>query len=111
MTTTEQQTYTIRPAVVSPIGKCMYGDDHAAHDLSKEHVLPPGLSGGIILTKPSYGKCLDKTSTFETACLRDDFGMARAHESVPARRPSERRTHGKVLVYEGEQESVREVAL
>jgi hypothetical protein len=37
--------------------------------------------------------------------------MVRAHRSMPTRRPSERPTHGKLFVHDGEKEEVREVPL
>jgi hypothetical protein len=104
-------THTARPGVVGPMGKCIYGDDHPADDLSKEHVLPHGLSGGMILTKASCADCRNTTSAFETRCLQQNFGMVRAHREMPTRRPWERPRHGKLFVRDGEKEEVREVPL
>ncbi len=111
MTMTSRQTHEKKPAVVGPIGKCIYGDDHPTDDLSKEHVLPLGLSGGVLLLKASCKSCRDATSAFETVCLRRNFGLVRAHREMPTRRPSERPTHGKLYVHDGEKEEVREVPL
>jgi hypothetical protein len=97
--------------VIGPIGKCIYGDNHPTDDLSKEHVLPLGLSGGVLLLKASCKSCRDTTSAFETACLRQNFGMVRAHREMPTRRPSERPRHGKLYIHDGENEEIREVPL
>lgn len=108
---TVQQTHTNKPAVVGPIGKCIYGDDHSTDDLSNEHVLPLGLSGGVILTKASCADCRDITSAFERICLQRNLGMARAHRDMPTRRRAKRPTHGKLYVYDGDEEEEREVPL
>jgi hypothetical protein len=105
------QTHTTKPGTVGPIGKCIYGDDHPTDNLSKEHILPFGLSGGVILTKASCADCRDTTSAFEKICLQRNFGTVRAHRKMPTRRPAERPTHGKLYVHDGEHETVREVPL
>jgi hypothetical protein len=108
---TEYQTHTSRPGVIGPIGKCIYGADHPTDDLSKEHVLPLGLSGGVVLTKASCGDCRDITSAFERTCLQHNFGMIRAHQEMPTRRPAERPTQGKLSVYNDGAKDVQEVPL
>lgn len=106
-----QQTHTTKPAVVGPIDKCIYGDDHPTDDLSNEHVLPQGLSGGVILTKASCAGCRDITSAFELICLQQNFGMVRAHQDMPTRRRAKRPTHGKLYIYDSGMEEEREVPL
>jgi hypothetical protein len=107
----EHRTHTNRPGVVGPIRKCIHGDEHPTDKLSKEHVLPLGLSGGVILTKASCAACRKTTSAFERICLRQTFGLVRAHRNMPTRRPDERPTHGKLFVHDGGKEKVREVPL
>src|SRR6266700_51314 len=96
---TEHQTHTARPGVVGPIDKCIYGNDHPIDNLSNEHALPLGLGGGVILTKASCACCRNTTSAFETKCLRQNFGVVRAHRDMPTRRPSKRPTHGKLSIH------------
>jgi hypothetical protein len=107
----EHRTHTNKPGIVGPIGKCIYGDDHPTDKLSKEHVLPLGLSGGVILTKASCAACRNTTSAFERICLRQNFGLVRAHRNMPTRRPDERPTHGKLFVHDNGKEKVRDVPL
>lgn len=111
MTMMQHQTHTSRPGVVGPIGKCIYGENHPSDHLSNEHVLPLGLSGGVILTNASCADCRDITSAFERSCLRWNFGTVRAHQDMPTRRPADRPTHGKLFVRHDEREEIREVPL
>jgi hypothetical protein len=105
------QIHARKPEVIDPIERCIYGEAHPRNDLSKEHVIPLGLGGGVILQKASCKGCRDTTSAFENICLRQNFGYVRAQREMPTRRPGERPTHGKLLVYDTGSEEEKTVPL
>jgi hypothetical protein len=58
----------ISGASTPPIGRCIYCG--ALENLSKEHIVPFGLSGSAVLQKASCPRCSDITSKFEEKVLR-----------------------------------------
>jgi hypothetical protein len=58
-----------RAKVFTPAGRCVYCGDRTP-PLTREHILPSGLGGGLILPKSSCGKCQKVTHEIETYCLR-----------------------------------------
>jgi hypothetical protein len=58
-----------RPQIYPPVGRCVYCGDQSP-PLTREHVFPSGLGGGVILPKSSCGKCQKVTEEIETYCLR-----------------------------------------
>lgn len=103
--------HTKNPRVIGPIGRCIYGENHSTLNLSREHVIPVGLGGGIILRGASCPDCRRITAGFEATCLQDNWGMHRAHVRMPTRRPKKRPTHAKILVIENGREEPKVVPL
>src|ERR1044071_7473115 len=58
------------PTVFGPLNKCVYCGAEPPTPLTKEHVLPQGLGGGIILLKSSCDPCRKITQKFEETTLR-----------------------------------------
>ena len=58
-----------KPKVFNPAGRCVYCGDRGPR-LTREHILPQGLGGGLILPKASCEACRKVTSDLETYCLR-----------------------------------------
>ena len=78
-----------------PVGRCIYCE---ATDvpLSKEHIIPFGLDGKLVLLKSSCAKCADVTKRFEHTCLRRMFGPLRVRMNFATRRPKDRPTRFSV---------------
>jgi hypothetical protein len=58
------------PQRFDPVGTCIYcGATHPV-PLTKEHILPQGLGGGLILPESSCETCRRITQDIETTCLR-----------------------------------------
>jgi hypothetical protein len=77
------------PVVYAPVGRCIYCGN-ASGKLSKEHVIPLGLAGDMILPKASCARCAKITGEVERFCLRPMLGDYRSKLNFPTRRPSER---------------------
>ena len=81
--------------VYPPANLCIYcGARGREISLSREHIIPIGLGGGLILPKASCEKCRRVTSGFETTCLRKMFlpyrqlaGLVRHEKDLPAHIP------------------------
>ncbi len=83
------------PIVYAKVGRCIYcwPSDHEG-GLTREHVIPIGLGGGVILPASSCEKCRKITHNFETICLRKALlpyryhtGLVRHRDDVPAQIP------------------------
>lgn len=76
------------PETFSPVNRCIYcgATDKA---LSKEHIVPRGLNGDLILPKASCHDCAKKTSADERSVLRKSVREARAVLGYSSRRPHE----------------------
>jgi hypothetical protein len=96
--TTNFRVTPVKARVIGPIGKCIYGQDHGTSNLSREHVLPFGLGGSMILRKASCENCRETIHPFETECLTKNFGLIRAQRGMPTYNKKERVTHAKLLV-------------
>jgi hypothetical protein len=68
------------------IGKCLYCGTEEG-ELTKEHAIPYGLSGTLILHKASCRDCAKITSAFELSCLRGLLARTRARLNLKTRRP------------------------
>ncbi len=69
------------------VGLCVYCG--ATNDLSKEHVMPFGLGGDLVLHKASCPACRDSTSQLELKLLRGHWWPYRRFLGLPSRRPEE----------------------
>ena len=70
-----------------PIGSCIYCG--SLDDLSKEHVLPYGLGGDLILKAASCSSCRKATSKLELRLLRGHWWPYRRFLGLKSRRPKE----------------------
>jgi hypothetical protein len=72
-----------------PVGECIYcGDRHST--LTREHIVPYGLGGNMILPRASCHTCADITKRFEQKCLRMTMGPLRIRLGVKTRHPKQR---------------------
>ena len=67
-----------------PVGKCIYCSK--TENLSKEHIIPYGLNGSIVLPKASCRDCAKITGLFEREVLRGPMRNARIHRALQSRR-------------------------
>jgi hypothetical protein len=72
-----------------PVGFCIYCGTRAP-PLTKEHIVPFGLAGNLVLPKASCKSCAAVTAAFEDTCLRRMFWSIRIQLGLPTRRPKER---------------------
>lgn len=77
------------PTVYAPVGCCIYCGTTAG-ELTKEHIVPFGLGGNLILPKASCRDCATVTGGVEHFCLRPMLGPFRIRLALPTRRPEER---------------------
>jgi hypothetical protein len=77
------------PKVYPPIGRCIYCGG-VNDDLRREHIVPFGLAGNLILPKASCRACEAITGSIERACLRGMLGNFRIRQGFPTRRKKER---------------------
>lgn len=80
--------------VFSPVGRCIYCGGDGGGKLTKEHVFPQGLGGGLILPRASCTACQTEIYTFETICMRQillpfrkNSGLVRHLNDLPATVP------------------------
>jgi hypothetical protein len=73
----------------APVGRCIYCGTTAG-SLTREHIVPIGLGGGLILPKASCTECSAVTKSFETTCQRKMFvrhrlaqGLVRHQSEIP----------------------------
>jgi hypothetical protein len=59
--------------VFAPVGRCIYCPDISGVGLGREHIVPFGMGGGLILPEASCKKCGAVTESFETTCQRKMF--------------------------------------
>lgn len=74
----EERTY-------DPVNCCIYCGSDEQDSLRREHILPYGLNGKLVLPKASCGDCAKITSAIESFCLQRMFIDARTHLSLPTR--------------------------
>jgi HNH endonuclease len=83
------------PLVYPPLGRCMYCG--SKDRLSREHIVPRGLGGNIILPRSSCERCRKITQKFEESCLRKNFLYFRIHTGLH-QHEKERPTHLPVRI-------------
>ena len=81
------------------IGRCIYCG--STEDLTKEHIVPYGLHGELLLLKASCQSCQQITSLFEEYVQRKQFLLARSVLKLPTRKPENRPTE---FTFEGEKD-------
>ena len=77
-----------------PTGHCIYCGGAGAGKLTKEHIFPQGLGGGLILPEASCATCQKEIHSFETVCMRQILlpyrkitGLVRHLDDLPATLP------------------------
>ena len=60
----------LMPRIFDPVGQCIYCGARPPIPLTKEHVVPQGLGGGLILPRASCEICRQITQKIEESCLR-----------------------------------------
>lgn len=73
-----------------PVGRCIYCD--ATAGLSKEHIIPHGLNGNLILPDASCPACREETHAYEGHCQAHMYGRVRDRLGLRSRRRKERPT-------------------
>jgi hypothetical protein len=80
--------------VFPPVGRCIYCGSVGGGVLTKEHILPAGLGGSLILPRASCTACQAMIHTFETICMRETLlpfrkaiGLRRHAKEVPVSVP------------------------
>lgn len=75
--------------VYPPVGRCIYcGVENG--DLRREHIVPFGLAGNLVLPQASCANCAAITGKIERACLRRILGNFRIRYGFPTRHKKER---------------------
>lgn len=72
-----------------PIGQCIYCGTTEGQ-LSREHIIPHGLGGTLVLPSASCSRCAAATSKVERSYLRDCLGTFRQSVRLPTRRKASR---------------------
>lgn len=70
---------------------CIYCGD-IKPPLSKEHIVPLGLGGNLVIHRASCKACAKETGWIEQICLRTMFGLYRARTGIKTRNPKKRRS-------------------
>jgi len=78
-----------RPRVFSPVGRCIYCSGDGGGTLTREHIIPAGIGGGLILPDASCTSCQKIIQVFETTCMRKTL--------LPFRKATGLVRHGKDL--------------
>ncbi len=97
--------------VYQPVWRCIYCGIAPTRKgaLGKEHIIPQGLGGTLILPRASCRSCEDITKRFERECLRKMFREVRGHLNIPAkpRRPKQRPSEFRIGFTEKGKEKAR----
>ncbi len=80
--------------VFPPADRCIYCGGNGAGTLTKEHIFPAGIGGGLILPRASCTSCQKVIHAFETICMRKTLlpyrkasGLVRHSNDLPATVP------------------------
>ncbi|HTT97111.1 MAG TPA: hypothetical protein VMF58_03620 [Rhizomicrobium sp.] len=76
----------------------MYCPEHSTEELSREHVIPKGLGGGVILLKSSCEKCRVKTCKIEEECLTKNWKLFRVQNNLDLSDPKSAPTTGAIII-------------
>jgi hypothetical protein len=86
----------------------MYGPHHSKLELSREHVIPKGLGGGIIVLKGSCEDCR-KTAAIENECLHKNWKLFRAINDFDI--SSDKPTEAPIVIVDDDRRSEKLVPL
>ena len=92
----ERFHHSSKDAHVEKVGRCIYCVDVQTEGLSKEHVMPFGMGGGIILRDGCCAKHKAAIDPFENHVVQKQFGPVRHIHGMPSR--NDRPTHYPGLV-------------
>jgi hypothetical protein len=80
--------------VFAPVDRCIYCGGDGGGTLTKEHIVPLGLGGGLIMPRASCTSCQMEIQTFENICMRKTLlpyrkatGLTRHPNDLPATVP------------------------
>jgi hypothetical protein len=90
----------------SPVGYCIYCGEEK--NLSKEHIVPFGLSGSAVLPKASCSSCTQKTKKFEEEILRGPLWSVRVFRHLKSRRKHSEapRLYPLTVMKDGKEETI-----
>ena len=91
----------------SPVGQCIYCNT-TTDPLKREHIIPHGLGGTLVLPKSSCGRCEDIMKAFEGDCQRRMMGNFRMTANLPTSRPRERPKSITTVLLLGEKDKIEE---
>jgi hypothetical protein len=72
------------PQIFGPVNQCIYCWTETTGNLSREHIVPFGLGGNLILHKASCRSCQKITAKIEQSCLRGMLGNFRYRNEFPS---------------------------
>ena len=76
----------------SPIGCCLYcGANDADTKLSREHIIPDGIGGILVLPRASCERCAKEINQFEQDVTKTFFGMTRIANGIAAQNKKRRK--------------------
>ena len=93
----------------SAVGSCIYCG--STTDLTREHIIPAGLSGTTTLPKSSCKLCAQITGKVEAIVLRGSMWPARVLLKLRSRRPGDAPTHASLGIIRNGTEDIVELAL
>jgi hypothetical protein len=91
---------TLPRATYPPADRCIYCGVRDAH-LQREHIVPFGALGRMVLPKASCQKCSRITTAIEQECLVDMLGRFRIRMGFPKRRGRERVRYYRLVSRDG----------
>jgi hypothetical protein len=83
----DSEFYSSVSPLVKTIGHCIYCGPTNTTGLTREHVFPHGMGGGLILLKASCARHSEVTAKFEGDFLGRDIAPFRQTYGLPSRRP------------------------
>ena len=91
-----------------PIGQCIYcgGREH----LSREHIIPYGLHGNLVIQEACCAHCRDVTSALEGRILRGALLPMRTKRKFPTRHKDRRPEKFTISIQRGEETELIEVS-
>lgn len=93
-----------------PRGYCIYCGKEGSSEviLTREHIIPEGIGGNLVLPEASCDDCQRIIHDFETTIIRGHFGVARFKQGIFSKKRRGRsapdRNHFSGLKYSGEQQ-------